>query len=106
MITYLLLNIVFLAIIICLLSLVDRHILKMTKHQYLVILILYVLTAIFDSLIIGLGIVSYDTGLISNVYVGLAPIEDFFYPLAAAIIVPALWRLGSHTEKDDNARNN
>ena len=55
--------------------------------------IMMALTAVFDNAIIGSGLVAYDSELISGVMVGLAPIEDFAYTLAALAIVPALWHL-------------
>jgi lycopene cyclase domain-containing protein len=55
-------------------------------------LILVVLTAIFDNVIIGLGIVAYDPHKILGLYIYKAPIEDFFYALLAVCLVPALWR--------------
>lgn len=48
---------------------------------------LLVITAVFDNLIIGLGIVAYDEALISGIKIGLAPIEDFAYSLAAPLII-------------------
>lgn len=54
---------------------------------------LIVLTAIFDSLMIGFGLFSYAPALISGPRIGLAPIEDFAYPLAIVIALPALWAL-------------
>lgn len=54
-------------------------------------LALIALTAIFDNLIVGLGIVAYDEALISGVRVWFAPIEDFSYALGAVMLVPALW---------------
>lgn len=51
------------------------------------------LTAVFDNLMIGAGLFSYDPDHISGLFVGLAPIEDFAYPLAAALLLPALWVL-------------
>lgn len=51
------------------------------------------LTAIFDNAIIGFGIVDYDATLISGVKIGLAPLEDFAYTLAALLAIPALWHL-------------
>ena len=56
-------------------------------------LIVAVLTAVFDTVLIGLDIIRYDSTLISGVRVGLAPIEDFAYPLAAMLLVPSLWSL-------------
>lgn len=48
---------------------------------------LLAITAIFDNVIIGLGIVAYDETKISGIMVGLAPIEDFAYSLAAPILI-------------------
>ena len=53
--------------------------------------VLFVLTAVFDSVIIGTGIVAYDDGQRSGVTIGLAPIEDFLYPLAGVLLLPAVW---------------
>lgn len=54
-------------------------------------LVLFVLTAIFDNVIIRAGIVAYDTSTLGGVMVGAAPVEDFSYPLAGAMLLPALW---------------
>ena len=51
------------------------------------------LTAVFDNIMIGVGLVAYDPDLISGWFVGLAPVEDFAYPVAAALLLPALWSL-------------
>lgn len=48
---------------------------------------LLLITAVFDNLIIGLGIVAYNEALISGIKIGLAPIEDFAYSLAAPLII-------------------
>ena len=48
---------------------------------------LLAITAIFDNVIIGLGIVAYDESKISGIKIGLAPIEDFAYSLAAPILI-------------------
>jgi lycopene cyclase domain-containing protein len=54
---------------------------------------MFAMTAIFDNVIIGTKIVEYDQSKISGIVIGLAPIEDFAYTLAAVVLVPALWRL-------------
>lgn len=59
----------------------------------LTLAVLLVLTAIFDNLIVGLGIVGYDEAKISGVLVGVAPLEDFAYTVAAVFALPALWML-------------
>lgn len=51
---------------------------------------LLAITAIFDNVIIGLGIVAYDPALISGIKVGLAPIEDFAYSLAAPLLITVI----------------
>lgn len=51
------------------------------------------LTAVFDNIMIGAGLIAYDPQLISGVSVGLAPLEDFSYPLAGLMLLPALWLL-------------
>ena len=48
---------------------------------------LLLITAVFDNVIIGLGIVAYDESLISGLKLGLAPIEDFAYSLAAPLLI-------------------
>jgi lycopene cyclase domain-containing protein len=55
--------------------------------------LLLVVTAIFDNVMIGVGLVGYDTDRISDVFVGAAPLEDFAYPLAGAVLLPSLWML-------------
>jgi lycopene cyclase domain-containing protein len=55
--------------------------------------ILLIFTALFDNVLIGLGFVGYDRALISGVFVGRAPIEDFAYTIAAVVLLPSLWTL-------------
>ncbi|MCU1437459.1 MAG: lycopene cyclase [Naasia sp.] len=55
--------------------------------------VVLVLTAVFDNVILTLGIVAYDESHLSGVRLGLAPLEDFAYALAAGIGLPALWVL-------------
>ncbi|WP_193596528.1 lycopene cyclase domain-containing protein [Microbacterium sp. YJN-G] len=53
--------------------------------------VLAVLTAVFDNLMIAAGLFAYADEHISGLRIGLAPVEDFAYPLAAVILLPALW---------------
>ncbi len=57
------------------------------------LVIMMITTAIFDNLIIGVGLVAYDPSTLFGAYIGLAPLEDFSYTLAAVMILPALWIL-------------
>ncbi|MDP9028625.1 MAG: lycopene cyclase domain-containing protein [Actinomycetota bacterium] len=54
---------------------------------------LVVLTAIFDNVLVGTGIVAYDPSRISGAYLGFAPVEDFSYAIAAVVLLPCLWTL-------------
>ena len=59
--------------------------------------ILIILTAIFDNVMIAVGLFTYPAELISGVRIGLAPLEDFAYPLCAAFLVPAVFTLAART---------
>ncbi|AFR27254.1 prenyltransferase [Arthrobacter sp. Rue61a] len=52
---------------------------------------LAVLTAVFDSVMIGMELFHYDASHILGARIGLAPIEDFAYPLAGVVALPGLW---------------
>lgn len=88
MATYLIVNLLFLAAVWLLLRPKWYG-----RPQLLTLLALLVLTLVFDSLIVGLGLVGYDDAKILGWRLGAAPIEDFFYALLAALAIPHLWRL-------------
>lgn len=54
-------------------------------------LVLCALTAAFDSLMIASGLFHYAPEHLLGITVGLAPLEDFAYPLAGVLLLPALW---------------
>ncbi|MFC0680407.1 lycopene cyclase domain-containing protein [Lysobacter korlensis] len=54
---------------------------------------LLLLTAVFDNVMIAVGLVGYDADRISGLRVGVAPIEDFAYAIAAVLLLPAIWHL-------------
>lgn len=54
---------------------------------------LLLLTAVFDNVLVGVGIVGYDADRISGWFVGVAPLEDFAYTVAAVVLLPSLWAL-------------
>jgi lycopene cyclase domain-containing protein len=62
----------------------------------LVLIVVLVMTAVFDNVMIAVGLVGYDHSKISGAFVGIAPLEDFAYALAAVVLLPCLWTL---TEK-------
>ena len=51
------------------------------------LLILMLMTAVFDNLIILAGIVSYDESKLSGIKVLVAPIEDFAYTLVPVPLI-------------------
>jgi lycopene cyclase domain-containing protein len=59
------------------------------------LVVMLIMTAIFDNMIIGFGLVDYDPALISGVRIGVAPIEDFAYTVVAMIVVPVVWAWGA-----------
>jgi lycopene cyclase domain-containing protein len=98
-VTYLLLNAAFLVVPALLLVLAllrlrrSRHPAPLLPAGGIALAVVLVLTAVFDNVLVGLGIVGYDESLISGVRIGVAPIEDFAYAVAAAIGLPSLWIL-------------
>ena len=59
----------------------------------LVLVAVLVLTAVFDNVMIGVGLVGYDATKISGAFVGVAPLEDFAYAIAVVVLLPSLWSL-------------
>ncbi|WP_287931146.1 lycopene cyclase [Arthrobacter sp.] len=57
------------------------------------LVVLVVLTGVFDNLMIGSGLFGYAGDALAGAHVGLAPVEDFAYPAAAALLLPGLWLL-------------
>ena len=55
--------------------------------------VVLVLTTVFDNLMIAFGLFTYAPEMISGAKVGLAPLEDFAYPVAAVLLLPGLWIL-------------
>lgn len=67
---------------------------------------LWVLTAVFDNVMIASGLFDYGGHALAGVRIGLAPIEDFAYPLGSALLLPALWLLltGSRRRRHEGDR--
>jgi lycopene cyclase domain-containing protein len=94
--TYLALNAVFLVVALAAAGVaglrrrIDR---RMLAGGGIALVAVLVLTVVFDNAMIALGLFTYDPDLILGVKLGLAPIEDFGYPIAAVIGLPTLWAL-------------
>ena len=60
-----------------------------------------VMTALFDNVMIAVGLVAYAPEHISGAFVGVAPLEDFAYAVAAVVGLPSLWSLlGRRTKRE------
>lgn len=90
MVTYLLINSVFLAATLFAVYALKLH--RYDRTFFVVLMVLVICTALFDSLIIAADIVKYNPELRTGIDIWQAPVEDFFYSLVAAILVPAAWR--------------
>jgi lycopene cyclase domain-containing protein len=51
-----------------------------------------ILTAVFDNLIVFSGIVAYDESKLIGLKIGVVPIEDFAYTIAAILLIPIIWK--------------
>jgi len=94
MTTYLLLNLAFLGTValVALATWLSRR-MPAWRLVALTAIPLVLLTAVFDNVLVGVHIVSYDRDLISGAFLGVAPLEDFSYALAAVVLLPCLWAL-------------
>ncbi|MAU33915.1 hypothetical protein CL689_06520 [Candidatus Saccharibacteria bacterium] len=100
MTTYLILNLLFLLTAILFLPVQFR---KPPTAFWIALGVVFVLTMIFDPIIIALDIVAYDQTKLLGIFIFGAPVEDFFYAMYAAIIVPLLWtRFGKRRQREDN----
>ncbi|WP_404290766.1 lycopene cyclase domain-containing protein [Glutamicibacter arilaitensis] len=65
------------------------------------LLVMMVLTAIFDNVMIAAGLFDYGEQTLLGLRIGRAPLEDFLYPLCSVLLMPALWWLfgGKQIEK-------
>ena len=92
--TYWLLNLAFLAavVVVAVAALLARRAPRW-RFVGLTAIVLVVMTAVFDNVLVGVGIVAYDPARISGIRIGVAPIEDFAYALAAVVLLPSLWSL-------------
>ncbi|WP_026552758.1 lycopene cyclase domain-containing protein [Arthrobacter sp. H20] len=94
--TYLVLNIIFFVPILAMAAWAyrkQRRLLPSRRAVGITLIVLMIATAVFDNVLIAIGIVDYNPDLILGVRLALAPIEDFAYTVGACILLPALWAL-------------
>ncbi|KQY24026.1 lycopene cyclase [Cellulomonas sp. Root485] len=99
-------NIVLNVIVLAVLGALSWRVLRGMRGMPLVwtVLHLCVLTAVFDTIMIDVGLYVFDPDKILGLYIWGAPLEDFAYAIAAAIGMPVLWvALGRRTTRQDRA---
>ena len=100
--TYLVLNAVFLAVavVIAVVAFATRRLSKRSLPTLgITLVVVFALTAVFDNVMIAIGLFGYAPAHTTGLTIGLAPLEDFSYPLAAVLLLPSLWALlGTHDE--------
>lgn len=89
--TYLLISLPFLIVAAVLWALRRRTAARQLPVTLIVLAVLLVLTAIFDNIMIWAGFVGYGDAERLGAQIGLVPVEDFFYTVFVALIVPAFW---------------
>lgn len=57
------------------------------------LVVLLVLTIVFDSLMIHADLFRYDESHLTGIRLLLAPVEDLAWPLVSVLLLPALWEL-------------
>jgi len=90
-VTYWALNAIFLAVVLVAALLAARRL--RWPAVGLTLAVLLVMTAVFDNVMISIGLVAYNESLISGAFIGIAPLEDFAYAIAAVVGLPSLWVL-------------
>jgi lycopene cyclase domain-containing protein len=92
--TYWALNVVFLAVVVLVAS---AALLARRSPQWrsvgLAAIAVLALTAVFDNVMIAVDLFGYNDDRISGAFLGLAPLEDFAYAIAAIVLLPSLWHL-------------
>lgn len=68
------------------------------------VLVLVALTAVFDSLMIAARLFHYAPAHVLGPRLGLAPIEDFAYPLVTALLLPGIWIALTHRRGGQRTR--
>lgn len=96
MFTYFLMGVPFLAAVVIMDLVALKTSVLRSKRVWAAVGVVCILTAVFDQLLTGLPIVTYNEQLITGIKIWHAPIEDFMYTIAAVIGVASL---GKHYEQ-------
>lgn len=105
--TYIALNAGFIALAVVVLAvavLSGRLTRESAPAMIVAAIVVFVMTAVFDNLMIAAGLFAYSGEHTSGLTIGLAPLEDFGYPLAGVLLLPSLWALFGGVE-DERGRS-
>lgn len=94
--TYLILNSIFIIAVVLIFRISFR---KLDRIFLITLLSLLILTGIFDNIMIIAQVIEYNHEKLLGLFIGVAPIEDFFYAVVAALLIPSVW------EKFDTIRS-
>lgn len=99
-------NIVMNAGVLVVLLAVSAPVLRRLRPSAVVatVVLLCVLTTVFDTIMIDVGLYEFDPDKILGLYVWGAPVEDFAYAIAAAVGMPVLWTVLSRRRERRAAR--
>lgn len=96
MYTYLLMGLPFIAVVFVLdMFILKTRVIRSIQCWYVMAIVL-ILTAVFNQILTGLPIVTYDQAKTLDIHFGYMPIEDFLYAVTAVI---GLGSLHKHYEK-------
>ncbi len=92
--TYLLLDVVFVAVAAVAVLVARRaRVAPSLRAIGWTVAVLAVMTIVFDNLMIAAGLFEFADEHLVGLRFGRAPVEDLGYPLAVALLLPALWHL-------------
>ena len=97
--TYLSLALIVIVLVIPITLIASRRTLRFWPAAALAMAALIILTAVFDNVMIAVDLFGYRSDHLSGLHLGLAPIEDFAWPVVGALLLPAIWELLSEREQ-------
>lgn len=106
--TYVALNAAFIAlsVVVLAIAVLMRRLTRESAPAIIgTVVVVFIMTAMFDNLMIAVGLFEYSSAHTSGLSIGLAPLEDFGYPLAGALLLPALWALFGGVEESNRPYN-
>ncbi len=89
--TYVYMNIPFVVISLAVSYFCDKRVFR-RRNTWILLLLLMIMTTIFDYYLTRMPIVGYNEAAISGVKIGTIPIEDYAYTIVLAFLPASVWR--------------